>query len=145
MTEDTVMDKLAWIMYVKVKVKSLKSCPTLCDPVDCSLPGFSVHGILRARYWSGLPFPSPGDFPNPGIEPKSLMSPALAGKFLTTRATWEAQSLVYFSLLERKISVSNKSSTWVTSSQVMETSQINVKRITLSDLSYLRQKEISVF
>ena len=102
-------------------------------------------GFSGQEHWSGLPFPSPGDFPNPGIEPKSLMSPALAGKFLTTRATWEAQSLVYFSLLERKISVSNISSTWATSSQVMETSQINVKRITLSDLSYLRQKEISVF
>ena len=81
MTEDTVMDKLSWIMYVKVKVKSLKSCPTLCDPVDCSLPGFSVHGILRARYWSGLPFPSPGDFPDPGIEPGS---PALEADALTS-------------------------------------------------------------
>ena len=29
--------------------KSLQSCPTLCDPMDCSLPGFSVHGILQAR------------------------------------------------------------------------------------------------
>ena len=31
------------------EVKLLQSCPTLCDPVDCSLPGFSVHGILQAR------------------------------------------------------------------------------------------------
>ena len=39
----------------------LKSCPTLCNPVDCSLPGFSVRGILQARTlaWCGLPFPSP--------------------------------------------------------------------------------------
>ena len=37
----------------------------------CSLPGSSVHGILQARYWSGLPFPSPGDHPNPGVEPGS--------------------------------------------------------------------------
>jgi len=37
--------------------------------MDCSLPGSSVHGILREEYWSGLPFPSPGDLPNPGIEP----------------------------------------------------------------------------
>ena len=36
-----------------------------CDPVDCSPPGSSVHGILQARYWSGLPFPSPGDPPDP--------------------------------------------------------------------------------
>ena len=47
-------------------------CPTLCDPMDCSLPGSSVHGIFQAIYWSGLPFPSPGDLPNPRIEPGSL-------------------------------------------------------------------------
>ena len=41
-------------------------------------------------YWSGLPCPSPGDLPDSGIEPVSLPSPALAGEFFTTRATWEA-------------------------------------------------------
>ena len=40
--------------------------------------------------WSGLPCPSPGDLPNPGIKPTSLMSPALAGGLFTTSATWEA-------------------------------------------------------
>ena len=44
----------------------------------------------RQDYWSGLPFPTPGDYPDPGIEPKSLMSPALAGSFFTTNTTWEA-------------------------------------------------------
>ena len=48
-----------------------QSCPTLCDPVDCSPPGSSVHGFSRQEYWSGLPFPFPGDLPNPGIEPGS--------------------------------------------------------------------------
>ena len=48
-------------------------------------------GFSRQEYWSGLPCPL-GDLPNPGIEPTSLMSPPLAGGFLTTRATWEAQS-----------------------------------------------------
>ena len=38
----------------------------------------------RQQYWSGLPFPTPGDLPNPGIEPASLTSPALAGGFFTT-------------------------------------------------------------
>ena len=47
------------------------SCPTLWDPMDCSLPGSSVHGIFRQEYRSGLPFPSPEDLPNPGIEPRS--------------------------------------------------------------------------
>ena len=59
-------------------------CSTLCDPMDCSPPGSSVRGISQARYWSGLPFPPPGDLPDPGIEPKSLASPALAGEFFTT-------------------------------------------------------------
>ena len=48
-----------------------QSCPTLFSPMDCSPPGSSVHGIFRQDYWSGLPFPSPGDLPNPGIEPTS--------------------------------------------------------------------------
>ena len=49
-----------------------------------------LMGFSRQAYWSGLPFPSLGDLPNPGIEPVSLMSPALAGGFFTTSATWEA-------------------------------------------------------
>ena len=42
-------------------------CPTLCEPLDCSPPGSSVHGIFQARILSGLPFPPPGDLPNPEI------------------------------------------------------------------------------
>ena len=56
-----------------------QSCLTLCDPTDCSTPGSSVHGISQARILEWLPFPSPGDLPDPGIEPRS---PALAGGFL---------------------------------------------------------------
>ena len=37
-----------------------QSCPTPCDPIDCNLPGSSVHGIPRHEYWRGLPFPTPG-------------------------------------------------------------------------------------
>ena len=48
-------------------------------------------GFSRQEYWSGLPCPPPRDLPNSGIEPLSLMSPALAGRFFTTSATWEAQ------------------------------------------------------
>ena len=44
-------------------------CPTVCNPLDYSPPGSSIHGILQARYWSELPCPPPGDLPNPGIEP----------------------------------------------------------------------------
>ena len=41
--------------------------------MDYSLPGSSVHGVLQKEYWSGLPLPSPGDLPDPGIEPGSLI------------------------------------------------------------------------
>ena len=44
-------------------------------------------GFSRQEYWSGLPHPSPGDLPDPGIELTSLLSPALAGGFFTTSAT----------------------------------------------------------
>ena len=46
-------------------------------------------GFPRQEYWSGLPFPSPGDLPDSGIEPMSLKSPALVGGFFTISATWE--------------------------------------------------------
>ena len=74
-----------------VHAKSLQSCLTLCDPMDCNLPGSSL-----------CPWDSPGKntgvgchalllgiFPNPGIELPSLKSPVLAGGFFTTGATWE--------------------------------------------------------
>ena len=69
--------------YLKVKSESevTQLCPTLCDPMDCSLPGSSLHGILRQEYSSGLPFPLPGDLPNPRIEPES---PALQENTLTS-------------------------------------------------------------
>ena len=60
------------------------SCLTLRDPMDCSPPGSSVHGILQTEYWSGLPFPTPGDLPDSGIKPTSPESPALARGFFTT-------------------------------------------------------------
>ena len=59
-------------------------CLTLCDPMDCSLPVSSAHVIYRQEYWSGLPFPSPEDLPNPGIKPVSLASPVLTCGFFTT-------------------------------------------------------------
>ena len=68
--------------------KLLQWYPPLCDPMDCSPAGSSVHGFFR-QYWSGWPFPAPGDLPKPGTEHESLRSSALAGGFFTTRATWE--------------------------------------------------------
>ena len=59
-----------------------------------------VPGILQSKYWSGLPFLHLVDLPNPRTEPASLESPALAGGFFTTSATWEA-ILTFFSCLKK--------------------------------------------
>ena len=56
-------------------------CPTLCDPMDCSPPGSSVHGILQARILEWVAFPPPGDLPDPGFKPGS---PALQADSLPT-------------------------------------------------------------
>ena len=57
--------------YEKEKVLVAQSCPILCDPMDCSPLGSSVHGILQARILEWVPSPPPGDLPDPGIKPTS--------------------------------------------------------------------------
>ena len=101
--EATQVSIKSWIDFLKnvftynsiacVHAKSLQSCPTLCHPMDHSPQGSSVHGILQARILEcRLPCLLPGDLSNPRIEPTSLRSPALAGGFFTTSATWEASN-----------------------------------------------------
>ena len=71
-------------MYVYVLCLVTQLCPTLCNPMDCSPPGSSVHGgFSRQEYWSGLPCP-PGDLPDSGIEPMSLTSLVLQVDSLPT-------------------------------------------------------------
>ena len=67
--------KLLACMHAKL----LQSCPTLWDPMNCSLPTglLCLWGFLRQEYWSGLPCPPPEDLPDPGIEPVSPVAPAL--------------------------------------------------------------------
>ena len=65
-----------------MKMKVAQSCPTLWGPMD-----YTVMESSRQEYWSGLSFPLPGDLPDPGVEPVSPASPALAGRFFTTSAT----------------------------------------------------------
>ena len=55
---------------LKVKVLVAHSCPTLCNPTDCRGKVPLSMEFSRQKYWSGQPFPSPGDLPNPGIEPR---------------------------------------------------------------------------
>ena len=66
-----------------------QSCSNLYDTMDCSPPGFSVHGIFQARVleWSGQPFPTQDDLPDPMIKPECLASPELADIFVTNEPT----------------------------------------------------------
>ena len=84
------MDCKANQFLVCVCAQSLQSRLILCDHMDCSLPGSSVHGTFQARIpeWVTISF-SRGSS-DPGIEIASLMSPVLAGGFFTTSSTWEA-------------------------------------------------------
>ena len=71
---------------MKVKVSVAQLCLTLCDSMDCSPPGSSVHGISQAKilklpgYWVAISFS--GDLPNPGIEPRcpALQTDSLPSK-----------------------------------------------------------------
>ena len=76
---------------VCARAKSLLSNLTLCDPVDCSSSGSSVHRFLQARILGGFPLPSPGFLGNPGIDLGSLTSPALADGFFTTEPPGKPQ------------------------------------------------------
>ena len=67
-----------------VFAKSLQSCLTVCDPMDCSQSGSSV-GFSRRDYWSGLPCLFPGDLPNPEIKTESPVAPALQSDSLLLR------------------------------------------------------------
>ena len=82
-----------YTQFLLVVVSVAQSCQTLFDPMDCSLPSSSVHGILQARILEWVAISSSKGSSNPGMEPTSLTSPALAGGFFTTGATWEAPNI----------------------------------------------------
>ena len=65
----------------------VQSCLTLCDPWAVAHQVLLSMGFSLQEYWNGVPFPPPGDLPDPGIKPTSLSSPALAGGFFTTSAS----------------------------------------------------------
>ena len=71
--------------------KQLQLWLTLCDPMDCSLPGSSVHGILQASMLEWVAVPSSRGFSQSRIKPRSFTSPELAGRFFTTSANCEGQ------------------------------------------------------
>ena len=76
-----------------VCARSLQSCLTVVTPWTVAHQAPLSMGFSRQEYWSGLPCLPLGDLPDPGIKPASLSSPALAGRFFTISATYEAMWL----------------------------------------------------
>ena len=88
----SVSSARSWALWTWERVHSLCCCAQslsrvrLCDPMDCSPPGSAVHGIFQTSILERVIISSSGDLPHPGIEPMSLVSPALASEFFTTEA-----------------------------------------------------------
>ena len=70
-----------------------QSCLTLCDPMDCSPPGSSVHGFPRREYWSGLPLSSPGNIPDSETQPASTYISCFASAFVITEPPGKSNQL----------------------------------------------------
>ena len=113
-----LLSSSSWSTIIAVMLchaKSLQLCPTLCNPVDFSLPDSSVHGIRQARILKSVATSSSRDLPDPRIEPASFKSSALSGGFFNTSATWEIIAVIYkvyffhsdprYLWLERRLSV----------------------------------------
>ena len=84
-----IFKKTLCTLLDSVHYKSFQSCLTLCNTINCSLPGYFSMIFSRQEYWSGLPCTLPEYLPDTGIKPASLMSPALTVRSFTTSATWE--------------------------------------------------------
>ena len=84
------------------QAKVLQSCQTLCNPMAsfATCQALLSMGFSRQEYCIGLPFPPPGDLPDTGIKPVSLVSPELEGGFFTTSANWEAHVFLHSVLIE---------------------------------------------
>ena len=84
--------------------EAAQSCPTLCNPVGCSLPAPPSIGFSRQEYWSGLPFPSPGDLPDPGIK---LRCPTLRADCLLSEPPGNIfQNMIQFCLFSTFLTLS---------------------------------------
>ena len=82
-----------------MSAKSLQLCPTLCNPMDCSLPGSSVCGDYPGNNNREVLCPPPGNLPDPGLNPRFLISPALGGRSFITRAYIGSSLVTHISYL----------------------------------------------
>ena len=90
-----------------MRAKSHQSCQLFVTLQTVAHQASLSTGFSQQKYWNGLPFPPPGNLPNPGIEPISLIFPALAGRLFTTSATWEAPGsrVMVFTSYEKAVKV----------------------------------------
>ena len=95
--------------YVLCCAKMLSRVWLFATPWSVDRQGPLSMGFSRQEYWSGLPYPPPGNLPDPGIEPTALTSPALSGRFFTTSATWEASN----TRIDTKIILKQQHKTWI--------------------------------
>ena len=84
------------VAFELVKVLVAQLCLSLCDLIDYNPPKSSVYGISRQEYWSGFPFPSPGNLPDPGID---LRSPTLRADFLPSELPGKPFTVIWFLLI----------------------------------------------
>ena len=87
---NSAMDRLSAVLCLVAQV-----CLILCDAMDCSPPGSSVHGDSPGKNWSGLPWPPSGDLPNPGVEPRS---PTLSADSLLTEPAGKLKKLEWVAI-----------------------------------------------
>ena len=106
LTRQTFVGKATSLLFntlTRFVILVAQSCPTLCDPVDCSLPGSSVHEIFQARILVWVAIPSPGDLPNPEIEPRS---PALQADSLPTELQGKPRFVIPFLIKSKRLLIS---------------------------------------
>ena len=87
--QETGVPSLGWEDPLEEEMATQSSILSWEIPWTEERCGLQSTGLSKQEYWTGLPFPPPGDLPDPGIERESLRSPALAGGFFTTSTTWE--------------------------------------------------------
>ena len=101
MSLPSVFLKIFKISYV-ISCSVAKSCLTLCDRLNCHMPGASVNGIYRQEYWSRLIFPSPGDILRSGIKPaNSALTDGFF--FLTIELSGKPIYLIIFPLIQMSV------------------------------------------
>ena len=111
--EHQELQSMGSVCFSKVCARSPQSCLPLWDPMDCGLPGYSGPWDSASKN-IGVGY-TPGDFPDPGIKPASLTSPALAGGFFTASTSWEAECLALSKIQFHLLSTSSLQnfSTWM--------------------------------